>query len=263
MINKRYILLILSTLAFVINTMAQAAEEDCYGDNRTKGISSYNSGKYAEAKKYFQSAQNCDMKPKQNDIARWIDNCNKKINEQKQAQTPKQQTQIAPEMQPVQVYAEQGALYGVFSVSPTKKVRFSQGNLQYRASTNTWRFAEHQYDMIGKANKNISSTYAGWIDLFGWGTSGYNGKFPYMTSTEPTNYGNGSSDITGTNYDWGVYNKISNGGNQAGFWRTLTYIEWNYLINSRINAKIKYGVACVNGVDGLIFCPIIGRCQAD
>lgn len=94
MIIKRYILLILSILAFVINAMAQ----DCYSDNRAKGVSAYNSGKYAEAKKYFQSAQNCDMKPKQNDIARWIDNCNKKINEKKQAQTPKQATQVAPKL---------------------------------------------------------------------------------------------------------------------------------------------------------------------
>ena len=38
----------------------------------------------------------------------------------------------------------EGALKGVFSVSSTKKVYFSQGNLQYRASTNTWRFADKQ-----------------------------------------------------------------------------------------------------------------------
>ena len=51
-----------------------------------------------------------------------------------------------------------------FSVSATKKVRFSPGNLQYQASTKTWRFAEHQYDYIGDANRNISPTYSGWID---------------------------------------------------------------------------------------------------
>lgn len=95
-------MLILSILAFVINAMAQ----DCYSDNRAKGVSAYNSGKYAEAKKYFQSAQNCDMKPKQNDIATWIDNCNKKINEQKQAQTPKQQTQVAPKPHAPKLYLE-------------------------------------------------------------------------------------------------------------------------------------------------------------
>lgn len=68
------------------------------------------------------------------------------------------------------VYASEGALKGEFSVSATKKVHFSQGNLQYQASTKTWRFAEHQYDYIGSANSQISSSYTGWIDLFGYGT---------------------------------------------------------------------------------------------
>ena len=67
------------------------------------------------------------------------------------------------------------------------KVIFSQGNLQYQASTGTWRFAENQYDYVGNAtlgnvyengvkcnNALISDSYTGWIDLFGWGTSGYN-----------------------------------------------------------------------------------------
>ena len=35
----------------------------------------------------------------------------------------------------------QGALSGLFSVSATQQVRFSQGNLQYQASTQTWKFA--------------------------------------------------------------------------------------------------------------------------
>lgn len=72
---------------------------------------------------------------------------------------------------------------GAFSVSPNKLVYFSKGNLQYQASTNTWRFAENQWDYVGDAtegnvymddvkcnNSYISQTYNGWIDLFGWGT---------------------------------------------------------------------------------------------
>ena len=46
----------------------------------------------------------------------------------------------------------EGALPGEFSVSPTKKVRFSKGNLQYNTATETWNFAEKQYDIIGKDN---------------------------------------------------------------------------------------------------------------
>ncbi|MBQ3677498.1 MAG: hypothetical protein II926_09075, partial [Bacteroidales bacterium] len=62
---------------------------------------------------------------------------------------------------------------GVFTVAKGKQVYFSQANLQYNASSNVWRFAEHQYDIIGEDNSNISKSYNGWIDLFGWGTSGY------------------------------------------------------------------------------------------
>ena len=150
---------------------------------------------------------------------------------------------------------DNGAIKAAFSVSADKKVYFSKGNLQYQASTGTWRFAEHQYDIIGSDNSNISRSYSGWIDLFGWGTSGYNGKNPYMTSTKYSDYGDGYNDIAGTSYDWGVYNKISNGGNSAGMWRTLTQSEWSYLINSRANASSKKGVATVNDVTGLILLP--------
>ena len=160
------------------------------------------------------------------------------------------------------------AILAAFSVSDSTKVYFSQGNLQYQASTGTWRFAEHQWDFVGDSingnvyengvksdNLKISPTYDGWIDLFGWGTSGYNGKNPYMTSTDYSDYGDGSNDIAGTNYDWGVYNKISNGGNQAGMWRTLTSSEWNHLISGRAQANRLMGQGKVNNVNGLILLP--------
>ncbi len=126
---------------------------------------------------------------------------------------------------------------GLFSVSPTKKVFFSPGNLQYQASTNTWRFAEHQYDYVGADNSNICATYSGWIDLFGWGT----GNNPTLFSTNDTDYG--------TFVDWGT-NAISNGGNTANQWRTLTSAEWEYLFNNH-----QYGIGNVNGVGGVILLP--------
>ena len=162
----------------------------------------------------------------------------------------------------------EGAIMFEFSVSEDKQIYFSNGNLQYQANTGTWRFAENQWDYVGDAtngtvyenevkcnNAKISETYTGWIDLFGWGTSGYNDKFPYMTSTTETDYGDGANNIAGTNYDWGVYNAISNGGNQAGMWRTLTISEWDYLINNRTDAASKQGVAMVNNVNGLVLLP--------
>ena len=157
-----------------------------------------------------------------------------------------------------------GASNCVFSVSSTKQVRFSKGNLQYQASTGTWRFAENQTDCIGDGNTNISSSYNGWIDLFGWGTSGWNSGAnayqPWSTSTTDNHYqpgGGYSNDLTGTyaNADWGVYNAISNGGNQAGMWRTLTKDEWDYLIFYRSYYSYSYVKATVNGVKGIIVFP--------
>lgn len=72
---------------------------------------------------------------------------------------------LAVAAQSVQI--QDGAIRAEFSVSDSTKVYFSQGNLQYQASTNTWRFAEHQWDYVGNDNENISEKYAGWIDLFG------------------------------------------------------------------------------------------------
>ena len=161
-----------------------------------------------------------------------------------------------------------GAILAAFSVSDSTKVYFSQGNLQYQASSKTWRFAEHQWDFVGDSingnvyekgvksdNAKISSSYDGWIDLFGWGTSGYNSVYPYSNNNYAYAFDGETTDIAGTNYDWGVYNAISNGGNQVGQWRTLTQSEWNYVISNRTDARYLRGTATVNGVNGLILLP--------
>lgn len=157
-----------------------------------------------------------------------------------------------------------GAINGAFSVSATQQVYFSQGNLQYKATTNQWRFAEHQYDFVGLDNTYISSTYNGWVDLFAWGTSGYDhGAMRYQPWTVEIidtlfyAYGNPDYDLeaeTGQ-ADWG-YNAIINGGNQTGFWRTLSIDEWSYLLNTRNTASgIRYAKAIVNNVKGMLLLP--------
>ena len=194
-----------------------------------------------------------------------------------------------------------GRLPGLFSVSATKQVYFSQGNLQWSAegahATNgpfnaagTWRFATHQYDVVGSPswyasmagsnaypgnvsgsdNSFIAEDYTGWIDLFGWGTSGYHNSsdryntnyHPYSSSQNWVNrtyndqgYGPSTNmedlDLTGTsaNYDWGVYNAISNGGDAPGLWRTLTRDEWDYLRNGRADADSKYAIGRIQMAD--------------
>lgn len=173
-----------------------------------------------------------------------------------------------------------GSLSGLFSVAPDRQVRFSQGNLQYSAAgkhqtadglaQGTWRFAENQYDIIGEENSSISAHFDGWIDLFGWGTSGWNsGAFcyqPWSVSVENVDYSpgnNGKNSLTDSCAfaDWGVYNAISNGGNAPGRWRTLTKDEAEYLFLTRNASTVngipnaRYAKAIVNSVRGLIIFP--------
>ena len=158
-----------------------------------------------------------------------------------------------------------GVLSGVFTVGEHAHVQFSKGNLQYQASTGTWRFATYQYDYIGNDNSNISQTYSGWIDLFGWGTSGYshgaNCYQPWSTSTSYSDYyayGVYSNNLYSGNgqADWG-YNAISNGGNlENSGWRTLTRPEWDFVFNTRSTISgIRYAKATVNGVNGVVLLP--------
>lgn len=149
--------------------------------------------------------------------------------------------------------ANKGVLQGLFSVASNKKVRFSMGNLQFNPKKYEFRFALHQYDRIGEDNSKIAPNYDGWIDLFGYGTSGYMGCEPTEASTTSNQYP--QDNIANTNYDWGVYNPISNGGNKEGLWRTLTNKEWEFLFNGRANAAKLRAKACVNGINGAIILP--------
>ena len=152
-----------------------------------------------------------------------------------------------------------------FSVSEVRTIGFSTGNLQYTTTgthvtsdtilDGTWRFALHQYDTVGTANALISSSYNGWIDLFGWGTSGYNNRYPYLSTDSMTAYDNGHQNLSGTKYDWGTYNAVQNGGNQPNTWFVLTKEEWMYLLYTRDGAANKFGHANVAGINGMVLLP--------
>lgn len=167
------------------------------------------------------------------------------------------------------IIEDPGVLPGYFSVSDTHQVRFSKGNLQYKASDDVWRFGNHQYDYRGAGNNYRSATYKGWIDQFAWATSGYHDSTdfenvyyrPYSSRGSYSGYGPSSRmadwDLVGTNaqYDWGVHNPIANGGNTPGQWRTLRGEEWWYLVNQRPNANNLQGWATVCGVRGMVLLP--------
>ena len=93
--------------------------------------------------------------------------------------------------------------------------------------------------------------------MFGWGT----GNNPNQTSSNNSDYG--------TFTDWGS-NAISNGGNEAGLWRTLSKDEWMYVFginngDKRLGATVggtsnaRWTNATINtdgtGVNGMILFP--------
>lgn len=157
-----------------------------------------------------------------------------------------------------------GIINGKFSVNANQKVYFSQGNLQYQASTDKWRFAANQYDIIGDDNGSISEYNSNWIDLFGWGTSnfmhGANCYQPWSTSQSYNDYyAYGLAnyhlyDDSGL-ADWGA-NAISNGGNETRLWRTLTKDEWTYLLQTRSTSSgMRFAKAEVVGKKGILLFP--------
>ena len=105
---------------------------------------------------------------------------------------------------------------GLFSVSEVTKVEFAPGNLK----AGGYGFTAHQYDYGG---------------LFGWGT----GNRPNVTDVEAA-----YTDFC----DWGNY--IS-----GGLWYTLSTTEWDYLLFRREDAPLKYGMATVWGVPGIVLLP--------
>lgn len=133
---------------------------------------------------------------------------------------------------------------GTFFVGPDKKITFSKGNLQYTHSTNSWSFAEHQYDHIGEANITITETndtlLADRIDLFGESADGGAAKFGVSTSLI-------REDYLGNFVDWGI-NQIEDYAPNT--WRTLTWDESLYLFQ-----HTRWTMAKVNGVLWLMFIP--------
>ena len=117
--------------------------------------------------------------------------------------------------------------------SSSKKVYFALGNLQYRASTNTWRFAENQWDCCTQ-NANASATLNDWIDAFARGASGgtYFGVPPY------SNTGDYSEVSWFPSIDWAYY---LTGGSPSRHWYTLSKEELEYILSTRSNsAQLRF-----------------------
>lgn len=150
-----------------------------------------------------------------------------------------------------------------FSVSASKKVHFSEGNLQYNLSKKIWRFAPNQYDkcflqrfcvredykgITILENENVDEyglCVEGWTDLFGWGR--------WIKDQDP-----GTTPLDDENY----FPSINKEGDllvgEAAIepdWNILEINEWAYLLYYRENADQKYGVATVCDVNGMVILP--------
>ena len=128
-------------------------------------------------------------------------------------------------------------LPGAFSVSGTKVVYFSKGNLQATTADNgstwTWGFAENQYDFIGNAAANNAINGGGTVstngavDLFGWSSTDNN----YYGIDNSTNL----TDYDGNFQDWGA--KVGSD------WHALNGAQWEYLLLTREPGSLAGGTS--------------------
>lgn len=162
-------------------------------------------------------------------------------------------------------------LPAVFTVDAGKTVKFSKGNLQatYNGSSWIWGFAEHQWDYIGNAagntsiNGNGTVSANGTVDLFGWvgASSTWTGAAQYgISNSTATNNEDGYGNVGGE------AQKVGWGATVGTGWRTLTMLEWLYLLSTRetgvtVNSTnhARYTMAIINtdgtAVNGLIIFP--------
>ena len=104
---------------------------------------------------------------------------------------------------------------------------------------------EHNIDNIKDnyvgydASSCYTSSFNGWIDLFGWGT----GSYPLNISTNDQDYS--------SFYDWG--NSVAINGLT---WRTLTGPEWEYVFKTRTTtSNMRFVKAVVADMPGAILFP--------
>lgn len=157
-----------------------------------------------------------------------------------------------------------GPLPGVFSVSATKKVQFSPGNLYVKKDdSGNWNlnFYDEQY-----ACNSLNSTFT-WqtttnrpiskddneSDLFSWGYGDWS-KSLYSPSFYVKGYDNPDNDCEqfSKTEDWGYAF-----GGESSVWRTLNVYEWEYLFGNSTerNGKYKCGVTVCGHPNCVVLLP--------
>lgn len=136
---------------------------------------------------------------------------------------------------------------GCFTISKTQQVKFAPGNLQAVFNINpatgakeyTYSFASKQWECLGRSKPFVGEAF----DLFGWGT----GDEPDRVVDSGAAYR--------TFVDWGNYTIRDPQGKPTSGWRTLSYEEWNYVINERPNAAKLRCAAQIDGTPGMLLLP--------
>lgn len=157
-------------------------------------------------------------------------------------------------------------LPGEFSVSATKKIKFSKGNLVATITEQvsgteyylgTWDIAENQYDF---ATVQSTTPFAigsklylfGWVgdraafDSYGLFSNEQNAQMYYLGDSLKTDWGN-------------IPNLVSKIG--SGY-RTFTQSEITYLVGERTNASSLKGTGTVNNIKGNLLLPDNWSCPS-
>lgn len=132
------------------------------------------------------------------------------------------------------------ALSGSFSVSNTKKVHFSHGNLRYTVSSGIWDFYPNQYDCASTYESNV-------ISLFNWGYNETQSIIPDGSFTDNVSLASGNLML---DQDWGYH------VGEKNTWRTLTTKEWQYLFNDASRSGLyAYGVTVAGKANCTVLYP--------
>lgn len=136
------------------------------------------------------------------------------------------------ELEASTLFAPDNTIYGIYSVSDTKKVVFAKSNLQ-QISDDEIGFLPEQYTAYGSKNLiNGAKTYP--TDIF---------SHFYVQSADEKRYPNNTQSPP-------PYHVLGE------YWSVLTITEWEYLINGRANAEslFFYNVT-VGDVSGVLLLP--------
>ena len=141
-------------------------------------------------------------------------------------------------------FVPEDALPGRFSVSDTKTVHFSKGNLYYDSDASKFKMYESQY-IVQITATNLAN--------FFWSATATD-----ACASSCSNEKAGEGDVIFTNETETTPNPSFTVNGQTGVWRTLSHSEWNYLFS---HYKYKYTKVCDKS--GLVIAPAGATAIAD